>query len=572
MASRKRLGERLLESGLIAEQQLAEALRAQQVTGEQLGTALMRLGYVREDDLLRVLCEDAAIPFLALDDMRPDPATLQAVPEALARAHTALALKQDDGRLTIALANPFDIAAVTALERATGRAVSVAGAPRVRILALLDQVYRADGTIAVQDAVGGEAVGFSGRGTLITEVVHKVQARDVLPQAAATGGGEAEDEGGTAARVAEEIIQRGIGLGATDIHIEPLDKLVRVRYRLDGLLQDGPSYAKHQQAGIITRIKILSGLNIAESRMPQDGRFRVRADAREVDLRISTFPTLYGEDIVLRILDRGRVALKLERLGMVPEDVKLLRDVLQRPHGLVPVTGPTGCGKTTTLYSALTELNTGDRCILTLEDPIEYELEGVRQSQINTRAGLTFASGLRSMLRHDPNVILVGEMRDPETVQIALSAALTGHMVLTTLHTNAAAGAIPRLLDMGAEPFVLASSLQLVAAQRLMRTLCRECKVEAEVPAQLRERFGLGTGKLYRARGCPACRQTGFRGRIGVFELLPVTEPIAQCINERRSAEEIQKLSPRPTLFQDGLRKVRAGITTLDELLRVTLA
>jgi general secretion pathway protein E len=292
----------------------------------------------------------------------------------------------------------------------------------------------------------------------------------------------------------------------------------------------------------------------------------------DVDIRVSTYPTIYGEDVVLRILDRSRTALELESLGIATDDLALLRQVIQRPHGLIPVTGPTGSGKTTTLYSALSELNTTERCIITLEDPVEYELATIRQSQINVRAGLTFASGLRSILRHDPDIILVGEIRDKDTLQIALSAALTGHLVLTTLHTTTAAGAIPRLIDMGAEPFVLASSMQLVISQRLVRVLCDKCKTMIEVPEVVRKRHGLADEPLWGPKGCVNCRQTGYRGRIGIFEFLPVDERLSSVIYERRPAEEIHRVSGRPTMFDDGIAKVKAGVTSLDELIRVIAA
>ena len=377
------------------------------------------------------------------------------------------------------------------------------------------------------------------------------------------------EEGQTAAELADGIIKRGVQLAATDIHIEPLEEMVQVRYRVDGVLQNGAAYPKALQAALMSRIKILSGLDIAESRLPQDGRAKVRVDSRSIDLRVSTFPTVHGEDVVLRILDRGRVALKLDSLGIDPADVELLRAALRKPFGLLPVTGPTGSGKTTTLYSALLELTTGDRCIITLEDPVEYEVQDIRQSQINVRAGLTFASGLRSILRHDPDIILVGEMRDQETVQIALSAALTGHLVLTTLHTTTAAGAIPRLLDMGAEPFIVASAINLIASQRLVRALCPECRTPLTLPRPAAERFGLVGQQVFGPRGCAACRQSGYRGRVGIFEFLPIDEPIVACIYERTSSDDIRRVSGRPTLLDDGLRKVRAGITSLDEVLRV---
>jgi type II secretory ATPase GspE/PulE/Tfp pilus assembly ATPase PilB-like protein len=378
-----------------------------------------------------------------------------------------------------------------------------------------------------------------------------------------------EDPANAASSV-DDILRRGVELGATDIHIEPLDDLIRVRYRIDGLLTDGPSFPKTSQAALISRVKILATLDIADSRLPQDGRTRLKFGGRSIDLRVSTFPTLHGEDIVLRILDRGRVVLQLEKLGIEADDLLLLRTALQKPHGLIPVTGPTGSGKTTTLYAALSELNTGDRAIITLEDPIEYEMANIRQSQVNVRAGLTFASGLRSILRHDPNIILVGEIRDEETMQIALSASLTGHLVLTTLHTTTAAGTIPRLLDMGAEPFVVASAVSMFVSQRLIRVLCTSCKTPMDVPQAVRRRFGLDDVALYGPKGCSVCRGTGFKGRLAIYELLPMSADIVAAIYERTAPDVIHQNSGRPTLLMDGMRKVRAGVTTLDEILRVT--
>jgi type IV pilus assembly protein PilB len=374
----------------------------------------------------------------------------------------------------------------------------------------------------------------------------------------------------TAASIVDDLFRRGVELGATDIHIEPRENDLSVRFRIDGLLTDGPTFPKSAQSALISRVKILSTLDIADSRMPQDGRTQLRIGSRTVDLRVSTFPTLHGEDIVLRILDRGRVALQLDRLGIEADDLPLLRGALQRPHGLIPVTGPTGSGKTTTLYAALAELSGGDRAVITLEDPIEYEMPEVRQSQVNVRAGLTFASGLRSILRHDPDIILVGEIRDPETAQIALSAALTGHLVLTTLHTTTAAGTIPRLLDMGIEPFVIASAVSMLVSQRLVRALCTQCKVKLDLNVVVRRRFGLETAVLYGPKGCPACRNTGYRGRLAIYEILPMSPDVVTAIYEKVSPEQIHRDSGRPTLLQDGVRKVQAGVTTLDEILRVT--
>lgn len=551
---RKLLGERLLEAGLLHESQLWQALQAQQSTGEQLGRVLVRLGYVEEAQVNRMLCEDAGIPYTSLEGVEIESEWLTMVPEELARSSTALPLGDRGGVLVVALADPFDLGAIHSLERTTGRPVTVVGAPRERLADLIARAYAS--TPAVRVEPGGAP---AGRGAAGGRALHLHQES---PE-------DAQEPAGNTAQIVEDILQQGITLGATDIHVEPTAEAVEVRYRLDGILRKGPSFPKALQSALLTRIKIASELNIAESRMPQDGRMRFRSGGREVDLRISTFPTMHGEDLVLRVLDRSRVALRLDTLGLDQRDIELFRDVLGRPHGLILITGPTGSGKTTTLYSALAEINRGDRCILTLEDPIEYELDGIRQSQINQRAGLTFASGLRAMLRHDPDVILVGEIRDQETAEIGLRAAMTGHMVLSTLHTNTAAGAIPRLLDMGIEPFALASSLQLTVAQRLVRLLCRECREVVEVPRVVRRRFALEEAEVYRARGCSVCSNTGYRGRVALFELLPITEDVAMCIYERKSAEEIQRRADRPTLFDTGLARVRSGDTSLEELLRI---
>lgn len=558
MALKMRLGDRLVERGLITTQQLERGLAKHAVTGDKLGKTLVDLGYLQQDDLMKTLAADAGIPYLLLNDVEPEHAAIAMMPEMIARRHTALAIRIENGRLLVAMENPFDMEAVTSIERASGRPIKVVVAPRDTITSLMRRAYHGD--LAASSSAATPVGPRSDGKTNASPSSQPPRARVEIPE-----------EGATAGKLVDEIIARGTALGATDIHIEPLEEITKVRYRLDGLLQEGATYPKTMQNAIMSRIKIMAGLDIAETRLPQDGRVRIRTDGRHIDLRVSTFPTLHGEDLVLRILDRSRVALNLERLGIEKDDLQLLRSVFQRPHGIIPVTGPTGSGKTTTLYSAMVELNNRERCIITLEDPIEYELAQIRQSQINVRAGLTFPAGLRSILRHDPDTILVGEMRDSETVQIGLTAALTGHLVLTTLHTNTAAGAIPRLLDMGAEPFVLASSLLLVASQRLVRLLCPQCKTVADVTPTIRERFDLGDIPLYGARGCPACRHTGYKGRIGIFEFLPITPELVPVIYERRPAEEIHRMSGRPTLLQDGLKKVRAGVTTLDEIMRATV-
>ncbi len=574
MELKPRLGTALMNAGLITQAQLDEALALQASKGERIGKALITLGYLSEVDLLRTLCREANVPYLSIQELQPEPAAASLVDEEFARSNVLLPLRQEGRTLVVAMANPFDIAVVRSVERITGRPVRVLGAGTDDIRARLDRLYRVGQPLAIDPAMATRATRSAPRAgsgmPASWPTAPQPDLQVAMAEARASAFSPTADEPGTAAELVDSIIQRGVAMGATDIHIEPLEEITQVRYRIDGILQNGPTVPRPAHLAMMSRIKILSSLDIAESRLPQDGRVRLKSEGRNIDLRISTFPTVYGEDVVLRVLDRGRVTLRLASLGIEPGDLALLREALKRPNGLIPVTGPTGSGKTTTLYSAMLELNTVDRCIITLEDPVEYEVPGIRQSQINVRAGLTFASGLRSILRHDPDTILVGEIRDHETVQIALSAALTGHLVLTTLHTTTAAGTIPRLLDMGAEPFVLASAVSLLASQRLVRTLCPQCKAAVEVPAAVRTRFKLDDVTLYGPVGCPNCRGTGYRGRLGIFEFLPITEEIVSFIYERRSGEDIHRRSGRPTLLDDGVRKVRAGLTTLDELLRVT--
>jgi type II secretory ATPase GspE/PulE/Tfp pilus assembly ATPase PilB-like protein len=566
MSRRIRLGEALVESGLITRGQLDEALARRLASGERIGEALVGLGYITERDLLKTLANDADIPFLETRELVVDPMVVPLVPPLVARSQNVLPLRYEGRALLVVLGNPFDVGVIRSLERSTGKPIRIAAADPADIAQLIEVVYGGAGTaqpVSAAQAVAGQQAAVRAKATWTQNAGAAAPAtRPALTLAS--------DDGMTAAELADDVIRRGVLLAATDIHIEPLENVVQIRYRVDGVLQLGNSYPKALQASLLSRLKILSSLDIAESRLPQDGRVRTRVDGRQIDLRVSTFPTVHGEDTVLRILDRSRVNLDLDALGIDPPDLALLRDAMSKPFGLLPVTGPTGSGKTTTLYSALLEMNTGDRCLITLEDPVEYEVESIRQSQINVRAGLTFASGLRSMLRHDPDVILVGEMRDQETVQIGLSAALTGHLVLTTLHTTTAAGAIPRLLDMGAEPFIVASAMSLVVSQRLVRTLCPQCKAPAEIPEAIKARFRLEGVHTFRGTGCKQCRNTGFRGRVGIFECLPITEEIVSAIYERRSSEDIRRLAARPSLLDDGLRKVRAGVTTLDEVLRVT--
>jgi len=575
MAVRRSLGDALLSAGLVTQEQLSEALAVQNRSGEKLGNVLVQLGYISGADLLRTLCADAGIPFLADSEIQPQPEAVQLLSLELARSHATVPIKLQSRHVVLAMANPFDLVAFRSLTRATGRSVRVVGALRESVLLAIEQAYVSSGaaTVGVPLAAGRAAAAVTESEPATTPEVALSQqvAVDAHPTGQMTAQSPQVDEDtGAGASIVDALFRRGVELGATDIHIEPHESDLNVRFRIDGLLTDGPTLPKSAQSALISRVKTLSTLDIADSRLPQDGRTQLRIGSRTVDLRVSTFPTLHGEDIVLRILDRSRVALQLDQLGIEADDLPLLRWALQRPHGLILVTGPAGSGKTTTLYAVLAELGGGNRAVITLEDPIEYELPGVRQSQVNVRAGLTFASGLRSILRHDPDVILVGEIGDPETAQIALSAALTGHLMLTTLHTTTAAGSIPQLLDMGIEPSVIASAVSILVSQRLVRALCAQCKVKVDLPVVVRRRFGLENAVLYGPKGCPVCRNTGFRGRLAIYELLPMSPDVVTAIYEKVPPEQIHRDSGRPTLLQDGVRKVQAGVTTLDEVLRVT--
>jgi len=385
-------------------------------------------------------------------------------------------------------------------------------------------------------------------------------------------------EGASIVRFVNQILTEAIELRATDVHIEPFEECLRVRYRIDGVLQEASVAAevKQFQAAIVSRLKILAKLDIAEKRVPQDGRIKISIAGREIDVRVSVIPMLYGEAVVLRLLDRSSVLLGLEKLGMSERDLDTTKVILERPHGIILVTGPTGSGKTTTLYAALSRINDVQRKIITIEDPIEYQLHGVNQIQISRKAGLTFASGLRSILRHDPDVILVGEIRDMETAEIAIQASLTGHLVFSTLHTNDAPGALTRLVDMGIEPYLVASSLEAVLAQRLVRVICPDCKEQLSTSelAPIRRRFGDQLpGSLYRGRGCRQCQGTGYHGRIGIFEMMPVTDEVRSMIIENASAPELRKVAAKQgmrSLRDDGFRHLCDGRTTVEEILRVT--
>lgn len=549
----KPLGQRLIEAGLINETQLQTALREQQRTKEYLGKILIRLGYASEQAVAAALAAQARVKYVDLGQYALQPEATQLVPENFARQHHLVPISYAGKVLVVAMANPLDIITMDELRRMSKGPVEVVGAAESEILEALDRAYGA------------------GAGAGWNEVVEQ-SLRQVVGRRGGGGESEAAQEP-PVIRLVESLIVQAIQEGATDIHVEPEDRLVRNRYRVDGILRQGPDVPKELQGAVIARLKVMANMDIAESRLPQDGRIEFQFGGRQIDLRVSTFPTIRGENLVLRILDKAKLVLGMEQLGFSPDHLTLFKRVLQNPNGIILVTGPTGSGKTTTLYSALSYLDADERNIMTIEDPVEYEIPGIRQSQVNVRAGLTFANGLRSILRQDPDVIMVGEMRDEETVDIAVRAALTGHLVFTTLHTNDAAGAVPRLIDMGAPPFLLSSALLLVVGQRLVRSICVSCKEEDEPDAALLRRLGLDTKegqlKFFKGKGCDKCGFTGYRGRIGIFELLRVSQELHPLILEKADSSAIQRAARAQgmrTMPEDGIRKALRGITSIEEV------
>ncbi len=547
--SKRSLGQMLLNDGVISGDQLDIALKEQKKTGEPLGEVLIRLGFAGEEAVGEKLAIQADVEFIRLTDRRIDPEVASLVPESLARRFRLVPVAKTDEALTVAMADVFDIKAVDQLTQEVGMSIQAAAASETDIEKCLERIYAED---EFDELKGIETGGKEPR------------AR--------------ETEEGPIVRLVNRLIHEGLQRRATDIHLEPEEKTVRTRYRQDGILTAGPTLPKEQQAALINRIKIMSRMNISESRLPQDGRIDFKLGAKETDIRVSSFPTMFGETIVMRLLDRSHLVLGLDRLGLNPGILGRYRKHIKRANGIILVTGPTGAGKTTTLYSTLLEINSLEKKIVTIEDPIEYHFPMIRQSQVNPKAGWTFAAGLRSIFRQDPDIIFVGEIRDYETVEMAIRSSLTGHLVFSTLHTNDAPGAVTRLLDMGVEPYLLSSTLSAVMAQRLVRTLCPKCKRAADVSVILREELAANgieriPDKIYGAAGCEECMNTGYKGRMGIFELLEVSKTVGSLINKSAPADVIRDNAREEgmrTMYQDGLLKIVQGLTTLDEVLRVT--
>jgi len=544
--------ERMANIGVITKEQLKSAQDQSRISGISIDKALIKDNVISEEDLVRAIADELGVPYMDLKDYLIDTDTVTLIPEKLAREKNLIPLFKIGNILTIAMYDPQDIIAIDEVRFKTGMDVEVVLSTDTSIKYAIEQFYGVTGTMEeVLDAMDKQKI------TKISEDIDATALEELAQEAPVV-------------KFVNLLIMEAVKNRASDVHVEPEEERLRVRFRIDGVLHEISSPSKHIQAAIVSRIKILSKLDIAEKRRPQDGQLQMRMENRNIDVRVSTFPTLYGENVVLRILDKGSIILELAQLGFTKDMLLIFKELISRPHGIFLVTGPTGSGKTTTLYAAIQALNSEEKNIITLEDPVEYHLPMIRQSQINVKAGLTFANGLRSILRQDPDVIMVGEIRDRETADISVQAALTGHLVFSTLHTNNASGTISRFLDMGVEPFLISSSLIGILAQRLVRVVCSKCK-EQYTPIEKLE--GLDKNVFYRGAGCKACNDTGYYGRIGIFELMIIDDKIKKLIVTKASSEEIEKAARENgmrTLREDGLLKIKNGITTQEEVLRVT--
>src|SRR5881409_2241754 len=551
------LGEILVADGVTTPEMITAGLTRMQTTGERLGEALVALGAVTKDDVLKALAVQNNLPYLFRGELpSPLPVVKNLSPKYL-RQYVVCPIAIEGGLLTVATADPLNPMIVDDLRQSTGLDVRIVVSPGEGILEAIDRTYDGAATPLQRIVEGLEEE----RGPEGEEDVNHL--RDMAFEAPVI-------------RLVNLLVESAIAAEASDIHIEPFEDTLRVRYRIDCILFDQESPPRRLRDAVTSRIKLMAEMNIAERRLPQDGRIRVSLHGRRVDMRVSTIPTVHGESIVMRLLDRASVFLPLEKLGFAPAMLPRFEALIRRPHGIVLVTGPTGSGKTTTLYAALDKINSPDKKIITIEDPVEYQLKGINQIAVKPKIGLTFATGLRHIVRQDPDVILIGEIRDLETAEIAIQASLTGHLVFSTLHTNDAPGAITRLQDMGVEPYLVASVLEGVLAQRLVRRICAACRAsDTPSPADLTALgiAGADGARLYRGRGCDECRGTGYRGRTGIYELFPITEDARSLILRRAPTRDIRRVAMEAgmvTLRLDGWDKACAGVTTVEEVLRVT--
>ena len=558
---RKRIGEILIERGKLDQANLDRALRLQGDSGERLGSLLVTLGVCAQRDVAEALATQLALPLVDINGYPEFPILEERVSARFLREARALPVREDESELGLAMADPTDAYTIGAFEMVTGRAVRPMVAIPTELEAALERLYGA-GKSAVGQLIGDVET----RPDELTFDADIQQLKDLASEAPVI-------------RLVSLLITNALEMRASDIHIEPFENRLIVRYRVDGVLHEVESPPKRLSAAVISRVKIMANLDIAERRLPQDGRIRLRIQGKEIDLRVSTLPTMHGESVVMRILDKGHVALDFQKLGFQDDTLKTFLDVLLQPHGVLLVTGPTGSGKTTTLYTALDRLNQPDVKILTVEDPVEYQMSGINQIQVKPQIDLTFANALRSIVRQDPDVIMIGEIRDLETAQIAVQSALTGHLVLSTVHTNDAPSTVNRLLDMGVEDYLLTSTVIGILAQRLVRKLCPSCKETYVALPELVEQMRLRKFSqnreitLWHAKGCSHCTQTGYIGRLCILEMMPMTDALRSLVMKHENAAVLRAEAIRGgmvTMYEDGLRKALAGATTFEEVLRAT--
>jgi general secretion pathway protein E len=565
LKSKKLIGQVFLERGLIDEEELRTALNLQAESREKIGKLLVDLGYVSERDCLAVVSEHLNIPALSPADYPPVPVLDNVLTFRFMKQCKFIPVALENSVLTLAMTDPLDSATLDSVRQATGYQVKPLLGAESEIMDMLEKFYGSAASTLGRIIEGIDEGDIEGLSDDIEDIE---QLKDLASEAPVI-------------RLVNLLISKAIESRASDIHIEPFEKDLKVRYRIDGILHDVESPPKKLKAALISRVKIMSKLNIAERRLPQDGRIKLKVLGKDIDLRVSTLPTLYGESVVMRILDKSNSSLyDIRSLGFPEDSLREFEALIRRPHGIFLVTGPTGSGKTTTLYSALSTINLPDKKIITIEDPIEYQMDGVNQIHVNPQIGLTFAAGLRHIVRQDPDVIMVGEIRDLETAEIAIRAALTGHLVFSTLHTNDAPSAITRLVDMGAQDYLIASSLMGVLAQRLVRVICPACRAEVFPVAELLDEIGFrrgdrrdGPDRFYEGRGCEQCSNTGFIGRLGIYELMIMNDDIRKLTVGKADSNQIKKKAAENgmrSLRDDGWLKVRQGTTTIAEVLRVT--
>ena len=551
----KQLGQILIELGYITTEQLETALEEHRKTPKSLGRVLIDLGMIKEADLVRALAEQVGLEFVDLNEFPIDATATVLLPEALSRRYRAIPIGERDGRLLVAMSDPANVYALDDIRTITGREVQPVVATANDVEQAIQKFAGMDSQVEAMATIAAEAV----EGDTPENLEEALEDAPIV-------------------KLVNAIMTQAVGDRASDVHLEPAEHNVRIRFRVDGVLHEVMHSPKNIQGGLISRLKVMADLNIAEKRVPQDGRISMKVGGRALDLRLATLPTVYGEKVVIRILDKSSALLALEDLGFLEDSYKRFAESFKKPYGALLVTGPTGSGKSTTMYSTLNILNEEAKNIITVEDPVEYRLAGVNQIQVNPKAGLTFASALRSILRADPDIVLIGEIRDRETAVIAIEAALTGHLVLSSLHTNDAPSAITRLVEMDVETFLVASAIDAVVAQRLARKLCERCRAgyrpeQAELAAAgYPDWLWPEIPELFKAQGCAACANTGYRGRIGLYEVMQMSEEIERLTVERSSAETIRAVAVQQgmmTLREDGLEKARMGITSLDEVARV---